>query len=197
MSNNKQNISTLFLLPGIQIRHDLKQKFYQNGFVNSYLYCSQLTYPFNVVYLVFQPYEFDAGFLHFTTELQKNPNFLEIIDAGHNRVMIVYRVPRKFNKDYELFLKGKYSKLSAEFRACFLMEDYKRNEKGNPVRGKSGKPEKEPTVYYDVFNRTDEMKNKWKERLGYELEDDILDGMELYDRQDEEKETFLIGFDLV
>jgi hypothetical protein len=191
----KENISTMFLLPGIQIKPELKQKFYSFGFRNTYLTCKPFTYPFEVIYLLFQPEALDVEFYAFTEELQKNTNFIEILDMSDRKVMLVYRVPRKFKRDYELFLDGRYSQTSKDFQACFAMEDYKRNEKGLPIRGKDGRPEKVPTTFYHVFNRTPFLQQKWKDRLGYDYDSDILDGMELYEKQDPLKEALEVELD--
>lgn len=205
----KPNISRLFLLPGIQIEEKTKKLFAQFGFVNTFLSCAQLSYSFNVIFLLFKPSEFDMGFYTFARNMEKNPNFIETIDLGQNQVAMIYRIPRRFTKDYELFLDGQYSKLSKEFQSCFAMEDFKRDSNGRPIID-AGRYLKEPSRFYHVFNRTEWLKDRWKLKLyGHEDKDGnvilspkdrheaaILDDVELFDKQDPELETLLLEFEL-
>lgn len=183
----KENVSTVFLLPGIEIKNELKNMFYTFGFENTFLTCPPLSYPFEVLYLLFRPQVIDYEFIRFAEELQKNPCFIETIDCSKGRVLFVYRVPKRFRRDYELFLEGKYSKLSAEYKKCFQMEQFKCDAQGRPMKD-NGRYVKEYTDFYHIFNRTDHVKTVWMERLGY-TDTSILDDMEMYDRQDEVEET--------
>lgn len=185
---NKENVSTVFLLPGIEIREELKDQFYSFGFQNTFLTCPPLTYPFPVLYLLFKPKSIDQDFIRFGEELHRNPNFLETIDAGKGKVVFIYRVPKRFRHDYELFLEGKYSKLSAEYKRCFQMEQYKLDKLGRHVV-EGGKWVREYTPFYHVFYRTDHIKENWKAALGYGPDDHIIDDMEFFDKQNPDKET--------
>lgn len=184
----KENVSTVFLLPGIEIKTELINEFYSQGFVNTFLTCEPLTYPFPVLYLLFRPDQVNADFIGFANNLQKNTNFIETLDAGKGKVLMVYRIPKRFRRDYELFLEGKYSKLSAEYKKCFQLEQFKVDIYGKPVK-EGNKYIKEPTDFYHIFNKTDDIKSRWLERIGYPPETHILDDMEMYDMQDPVKET--------
>lgn len=201
---NKDNISTIFLLPGTEIKEETKKKFRTNGFINTYLTCDQLSYPFKVIYLLFQPKEFGMEFYSFMKEMQANQNFIEVVDLGKNKTLLVYRIPKRFTNDYDLFLEGKYSQLSKEYKRCFAMEDYKRDKNGNPVR-ENGKYVKEPSRFYHILNRTEELRDRWKLVLYGDGEDPdtidhtnayIVDDMELYEKQDPGKETLGLGIEL-
>lgn len=184
----KENVSTVFLLPGIEIKNELKNMFYTFGFENTFLTCKPLEYPWPVLYILFKPSVIDLEFTRFADELQKNPNFIEVIDAGRNKVLFVYRVPNRFKKDYQLFIDGKYSKLSEEYRKCFVMEQPRIDPITNKPIKDGGRYVMEYTDFYHIFHRTDHIKAVWAERLGYD-DDEILDDMEMYDRQDVTKET--------
>lgn len=185
---SKENVSTVFLLPGIEIKSELKNQFYSFGFQNTFLTCEPLKYPFEVIYLLFKPSVIDLDFMRFAEDLQRNTNFVEVIDGGRNKVVFVYRVPKAFRHDYELFLEGKYSKLSSAYKKCFQMEQFKTDEKGRPVK-EAGRYVMEYTSFYHIFNRTDHIKDVWKERLGYRADESILDDVELYDKPDPVRET--------
>lgn len=185
-----ENVSTIFLLPGIEIREELKAEFYSQGFINTFLHVKGLNYPYPVIYLLFKPTRIDHSFVRFANELQKNGNFLETIDAGRNKVLMVYRVPKRFRRDYDLFLEGKYSRLSDSYKRCFQMEQFKLDALGRPMRDNRGRWIKEPTDFYHVFNRTDDIKKRWLAAIGYDESSDILDDVELYEKQDTQKETY-------
>lgn len=193
-SIRQHNISTIFLLPGIEIDNGLKKSFNQFGFVNTYTTCKSFTFPYKVVYLLFKPVSMDMAFYSFIESLKKNKNFVNELDLGYNRLMVVYKVPTRFNNDYDLFLEGKYSKLSAEFKSCFAMEEWKRTSTGALAKDINNRPIKEPSTFYHVFHRTKEFVTRWKERLGYDPDDDILNDVELYEKQNEEEETYDLGF---
>ncbi len=208
-SRMKPNVSRLFLLPGIQLDEKVKRDFTRFGFVNTFLTCDQLSYSFNVIFLLFKPNDLDLEFYTFSKNMEKNPNFIEAIDLGHNKVVLVYRIPKRFTADYELFLDGKYSKLSKDFQSCFALEDFKRDANGKPILD-GGRHVKEPSRFFHIFNRTEWLKNRWKLRL-YGTEDKdgnpvfspkdevdslILEEIELYDRQDSVQEFLNVGFAL-
>lgn len=193
MSNNrKDNVSKVFLFPGIEVKDDLKFKFNSFGFINTYLQVQPLTYPYPVIFLLFKPESFNIDFNNFVSEIQKNPNFIEIVDLFNGRILMTFRVPKKFTKDYYTFLEGKYSKLSAAFKSCFSMEKIKVDEKKQPIK-KNGKLEKEPTNYYHIFNRTQFMKEHIKTK--YNVDDDVVENIEFYDKQDPEQETLVTESD--
>ncbi len=208
-SRMKLNVSRLFLLPGIQLDEKIKRDFSRFGFVNTYLTCDQLSYPYNVIYLVFKPNELDLEFYAFSKNMQKNPNFIEAIDLGRNKVVMIFRVPKRFKADYALFLDGQYSKLSKDFQSCFALEDIKRDDNGKPVLD-GNKYVKEPSRFFHIFNRTQWLKDRWKLRLygredaegnvSYTPRDEvdalILDEVELFDRQDPVLELLTVGFTL-
>lgn len=188
MSTNKENVSTIFLLPGIEIKRELKLSFYNNGFVNTFLTCKGLSYPFEVIFLLFNPKQIDINFCSFIEDLKKNTNFLEVLDVGLNKILLVYRIPKKFRLDYNLFLEGKYSELSEEYKKCFSLEKFKLDGYGNKVIEK-GKYIMEPSNFYHIFNKTEHLKNIWLDKLGISKEEShILDNVELYEKQDTIKE---------
>lgn len=206
---SKTNISRLFLLPGIQLDEKVKREFGRFGFVNTYLTCEQLSYNYNVIFLVFIPPALDLEFYSFSKNMEKNPNFIEAIDLGNRKVVMIYRIPKRFTKDYEYFLDGKYSRLSKDFQRCFAMEDIARDENGKPMIS-DGKYVKEPSRFFHIFNRTEWLKDKWKLKL-YGAQDSegnisfsprdeaaahLLDDLELHDKQDPVMEFLDVGFEI-
>lgn len=186
----KENVSTVFLLPGIRIEDKLKESFYANGFINTYLKCPPLEYPFPVIYILFKPVVINMDFIRFCERLQTNSNFLETLDAGKGKVLMVYKIPKHFKNDHDLFLKGKYSKMSKEYKECFILEKFKLDSDKKPIK-ENNVFVKEPTTFYHIFNRTEDMKKSWLEFLGYSENTNILDDVEFYEKPNLEKEELI------
>lgn len=180
------NVSTVFLLPCLRIRQELLRQFSEFGFVSTYLFWDSHTYPFNVMFLLFQPEEFTLGFHTFVSGMERNNNHVETIDIPH-KVILVFRVPAKFDIDYLLVLNGAYSKTSPDFKSCFQLKEYKMDAGGQYEKNSVGGYVTEHTAYYHIFNRTDYWRNKIIERLG----DSVIlpKNAELYDKCDINKET--------
>jgi hypothetical protein len=183
---SKENVSKIFLLPGIELKEELKTKFNSFGFINTYLTVNPLTYPYEVLYLMFKPEKIDLDFMMFIDSLSSNKNFIETLDLSGGKILLVYRIPKKFKRDYDLFLEGKYSRMSKEFRACFAMEKLKLDSKGKPIR-EGNKYAKEPTNFYHIFHRSDFMIDLVQQKYG--LDDDMMYDLELYEKQDFVKES--------
>lgn len=185
----KSNVSEMLLLPCIKLKQDLMRQFSEFGFVNSYLYCERYWHDFNTIYLVFKPTEFSLGFFTFCREMEKNINFVEIVDEP-STVILVYKIPAKFGTDYLLFLNGAYSKTSPDFKACFQMKIYKQGPKGELLKTEAGSYQTEHTMYYHIFNKTEHLRNQWISALGDDIR--LPKDMELYDKCDISKETLVI-----
>lgn len=184
---SKENVSTIFLLPATGIALKMREYFLKFGFVNTYI-SSDISYPFPCLYILFQPEKFDKGTLGFFNELEKEKNFIESFDFNDNKVVFVFRIPKKFDRDYNIFLRGKYSKMSRAFMELFPKEVYVYDNRGKPVKNSFGSYLKEPSQFYHIFNRTEYLKQKWAEKLNIDLEM-FTDNDELYNIQDPIKET--------
>lgn len=183
------NISTMLLFPCLRIRQELTDRFADFGFVSSYLFWERYPYPFNTVYLLFQPKEFTLDFHHFIQNMEKNINFVDTVDVP-NKVVVVFRVPARFDVDYLLFLNGAYSKTSPDFKSCFQLKEYKRGPDGKLLKTPTGGWQTEYTMYYHIFNKTEDLRNKWIEALGDSTR--LPKDMELYEKCDINKETLTL-----
>lgn len=184
---NKENISTIFLLPSTGIALRMREYFPKFGFVNTYI-SSDISYPFPCLYILFQPDKLDRGTISFFKELEKESNFIESFDLEKGQIVFTFRIPKKFDRDYNIFLTGKYSKMSKSFKDLFPKEVYVYDNKGKAVKNNFGSYLKEPSKFYHIFNRTEYLKQKWAEKLNIDLEM-FTDDNELYDIQDPVKET--------
>lgn len=192
---NKENISTIFLLPAIQIKNSVKKEFYDNGFINTYITTNKIKYPYEVIFLLFNPSEFDYQYAGFESRLISNENYIECNDLGNNYVLYTFKIPQIFIKEYYLFLDGRYSEFSKEYKELFPNKSHVYDNDKKPLKDKKGGYLLEDSPYFKVFNKDEGFKEKLAQKLGYE-DTSILDDVELYDKQDEVKEKFNIEFDI-
>lgn len=193
LKKNKENVSTVMLLPVVKIDKKLVNQFYKFGFKNSYLYSKlQQVYNFHPIYLLFEPDNLNAEFNAFVSELSKNPNWIETLDVGIKKILVVFRMPNQFEGDYYTFLRGQYSKLSDAYKKCFNLEKPSLNERGDPKKNIDNSYIMEKTTFYHIFNKTNYLRKIYQERLDLEFE--LGEDMELYDKVDNKKETL---YDLI
>lgn len=178
---DKDNLSSIFLLPSIQLDARTRSRFNTYGFINSFTSCNRLKYNHPVLFLLFKPEKFNKQFLNFYQDLSKNRNFLEEYDLGDNYLLIVFEIPEKFIPDYKFFLEGKYSKMSKDYQRLFPNTVFTKGVM------KDGKYIQKVSSFYHIFNRTDYLKERWREKLGY-YNTDIFDNIELYHKQNPKKE---------
>lgn len=122
----KWNCSTIFLLNPLGLD---KKRLDKIGFVETYLKdeYNQIEYE-NPVFLLFRPenvYSFQVFVENEYSRINRFTGTRDLV-ADYNRengeVVLVYRFP--FNRDYEKFLKGKYSEFSVE-----ILKTYPRTQK--------------------------------------------------------------------
>lgn len=188
-TDEKKNISSIMLFPCLKIKDDLVRQFSEYRLVNTYLYWEGREYDFDTIFLLFRPEGFTLGFHLFITEMEKNINFVETIDIPDG-IVLVYKVPVKFGTDFILFLNGAYSLTSPDFKSCFQLVKYKMDTNGAFIKTPIGAYETEKTMYYHIFNKTDYLRNQWKEALGDDIK--MPKDMELYQKCNIEKETLVI-----
>lgn len=185
----RDNISTIFLLPSLKFDEVTRAKFYPMGFENTYLFSDVYTYPFKHLFVVFKFKDYMEETQKFIAALQRNPNFVETQELTGGRTLFVYKIPDQYIKDYELFLEGKYSKFSKDYKSNFPMKVYVTNSKGSLImNAETGRFMIEDSVFYHIFNRTDYLKKIYKDFLSSNEYDEIELPDELYDKYIEKEE---------
>ena len=114
LSITRLNKSSLFLLPmlGGTRRLFMYDKLFMNAFINvdQYNNCIGLLYRFSG----------DTVFLKFEQALKKFRSFKDTFDPSPYFVMFVFDVPVSYMEDYQLFIEGKYSKFSPNYKSKIL-----------------------------------------------------------------------------
>ena len=170
----KKTITSVFMVPTLEINKELLK---DNGFINGYSRDGKRDIQYeNSIYLLFKPKDLDKfrGFLD--GEYERTKNVIDDYDYEDGYVVVVYELNSKFKKDFALVREGLYSKTSSEFQAKFP----------KIVKIKRGGLHKdEISLQYRVFNKTEDLRKYWEDKLGVDFDDD----WEVWDGFDLDKET--------
>ncbi len=195
--NNKKKILTdtsRFLLPCFGIPF---KRLEELGFLNSYLYDKNREKVNDKdihIYLLFKPsgnqlYLLQKKIEDFESKDKHNIVLLEDYDYDHGYIVIVFKFPERFRKDYNLFLQGKYSQFSDEFKD-FFPEQREVNFESETLRGKQ--------LQWMVIHKYPKYKKLQEEKYGFSLdlapeiyhlpieEDETLDIDKIYEKWQQE-----------
>lgn len=154
--HNAKTNTTIFLLPALSL---CREELEQYGFVNAYLGDHQhdLTYK-QAIYILLQPEKLDSGFHQFVNRQYAHPLFLDDYDVARGQVMLVYRFPTRYLKEYSFFIKGKYSRFSKKYVQNYFPMTTEELREGKVVTL--------TTIFAGIFNREPWLRRHWEERLG-------------------------------
>lgn len=173
----KKTITSIFIVPTLNIE---KNRLTTNGYINAYIKDGKKDVQYeNSVYLLFKPESFELFREFLEDEYERTKSIIDDYDYDDGYVVIVYSLNKKFERDFNLIKMGKYSKTSPDFQALF--PKVVKIEVKNRVRD-------EISLQYRVFNRTEDLKAYWEEKLGVEFDD----SMEVWGGFNEEKESLNI-----
>lgn len=163
MNNQKitRTKASLFLLQGIGLSIKAIKG---EGFINAYIGNNDSTKPHysGCIYLLFKPerkQEFDEMFIG--SEYMRTEYLIDEYDYPDGYVVLVYRFPPQYERDMKLFLNGKYSQFSAEYKNLFSMSIDSEDEVGEFTQH---------SFYYHVFNKTKQLAKYWKDKLDVDID---------------------------
>jgi len=156
-ANEDINCTTIFLLPGIGLT---RKDILKHGFITAYI--NDKDYPVykNSVYLLYKPEDIHAFDEFLKSEYNRTNWMLEDYDYEGGYIVTVYKFPEKFMREYNLFLKGKYSQFGPDYVNLFP-------EKVEIV--KNGKRSLKFSLAYHIFNRSEAIRKYWERMIGEEL----------------------------
>ena len=158
----KKTINSIFIVPTLGINKELLK---DNGFINGYSRDGNRDVQYEgSIYLLFKPKSLDKfrGFLD--GEYERTKSIIDDYDYEDGYVVVVYELNQKFKRDFEFVKNSKYSRTSEEFQKLF--------PKLIKIK-KDGVNREEVSLQYRVFNKTEDLKQFWEERLGVEFDDDV------------------------
>lgn len=157
-----RTITTIFIVPTLGID---REKLKDNGFINGFIKdgSKEVQYE-NAAYLLFHPDNLDKFKEFLDGEYERTKSVIDDYDYENGYVVVVYEMNKKFKKDFGLVKLGMYSKTSKEFQALFP----------KIVKVKiNGLHKDEISLQYRVFNKTEDLKQYWEEKLDVEFDDSI------------------------
>jgi hypothetical protein len=173
----KKTITSIFMVPTLKIDRD---RLRDNGFINAYMKDGRKDVQYeNAAYLLFHPKDLDKFKEFLDDEYERTKSIIDDYDYENGFVVLVYTLNPKFKKDFDFVKSGKYSKTSKEFQAEFpRVIKIKKN----------GLHKDEVSLQYRVFNKTEDLKKYWEEKIGIEFDD----SMEVWQGFIDERETLFI-----
>lgn len=154
--HEKKTHTTVFILPAFMSEGGIKRLDLKGmGFVNAYIKDAEQPYEGNDyrIYLLFKV----ESWGRFKTLYKKFEKWLvDEYDYKDNFVVIVLKIPQEWKKDFELFIQGKYSKFSQQFRS--KLPDTEILETNPPTRVN--------TYVWQVINKLPELKERIEDELG-------------------------------
>ncbi len=175
MNEIKKTISSIFMVPTLKIG---RERLRLNGFINGYASDGKQEAPHyeDSCYILFKPNRMEMFNQFLNEEYARTKNILDDYDYEGGFVVVVYELNKRYKEDFNLIRQGKYSRTSDNFKELF-----------DPVVKiiKNGIPIEEKSLQYKIFNKTDDLKSYWEDRIVV----DFSKGMEVWDIWDESKET--------
>ena len=169
----KKTISTIFIVPTLKISTDSLN---ENGFINAYEFDEGQDVPYpNAVYLLFKPRNLHEFRNFLNEEYERTTNIIDDYDYGKGFVVVVYKLDKRYLKDFNLVKQGKYSKTSKAFQGLF--------SKTKKIM-KDGNLKEEVSLQFRIFNKTKDLVNFWEDKLGITLSED-QEVWQVYDKERE------------
>ena len=169
----KKTITSIFIVPTLKINRD---KLKENGYLNGYFSDVRRDIQYqNAVYLLFKPGNLDKFREFLDNEAARTKQIIDDYDYEEGFVVVVYTLDKKWKKDFALIKEGLYSKTSKEFQDSFpkVIKIMKNNLHKDEI-----------SLQYRIFNKTQDLREYWENRLGIEFTND----MEVWDGFDIENE---------
>jgi hypothetical protein len=158
----KHTITSVFIVPTLSVG---RERLIDNGFVNGYIKDGKRDVQYeNAVYLLFKPQNLDKFRDFLDSEYERTKSIIDDYDYEGGYVVIVYEINPRLKDDIELIKQGKYSQTSKKFQESF--------PKVVKIR-KNGLSRDEVSLQYRVFNKTQDLKQFWEDKLGIEFPEDM------------------------
>jgi hypothetical protein len=135
-----------------------KNSLKNNGFINAYIEDDMSDNKYkDSVYLLFKPNDIDLFKDFLDGEYERTKQIIEDYDYDGGFVVVVYKLNKKFDKDFKKVKQGEYSKTSKEFQKLFpKVVKLKKN----------GLHRDELSLQYRIFNKTKDLMEYWQEKIG-------------------------------
>lgn len=158
------------MLPTLKIS---REGLHNNGFINAFIDDKNKEYPFeDAIYLLFKPQDINLFREFLDGEYERTKKIIDDYDYDGGYVVIVYKLDKEYEKDFELVKKGQYSKTSKTFQELF------------PKKVKMlNKPQKglQTSLQYMIFTKDQRLINFWEDKIGEETLNDLMEVWPTFD----------------
>lgn len=156
----KISATNLFIVPILGIG---REKLLGVGFVEAFIKdeLRELEYE-NAVYLLFRPERWE-DFNEFVEEQREKK--MPLVDEyvySDGWAVLVYQYPKKFKRDVDIIMTGKFSQVGKEFKKAIPMYTKHTNAKGLVVS--------DMTNQHLIFEKDQKVKDYWKKELGLDFQ---------------------------
>lgn len=131
------------------------------------------------VYLLFKPINIEEFNLFTEEQRESNAPIIDEYDYG-KWTILVYKLPKKFEDDYEKILQGKFSHVSEEYKKA-IPKWYRIGENGAYVD--------KMNIQHMAFEKSDELKKYWKDELDLTITNSDEHWHHYFEREVLNKET--------
>ena len=170
----KKTICSIFMVPLLKIPRD---SLINNGFINGFIKDDMREEQYeNAIYLLFKPQDIDRFREFLDSEYERTKRIIDDYDHHNGFVVVVYQLDAKFETDFNLIKRGRYSKTSPNFQA-----EFPKTVKLN----RGGIVKEDVSLQYRVFNKTEDLVKFWEDMFGVRFDEK----QELWHRFSEEEET--------
>jgi len=157
-----KTITSIFMVPTLKIN---KESLRDNGFINGYTKDGRKDVQYEgCIYLLFKPDDVDKFRDFLDGEYERTKTIIDDYDYEDGFVVVVYELNPKFKRDFEMVRNGRYSKTSEEFQKLFpKLVKIKKN----------GVNREEVSLQFRVFNKTEDLRQFWEDKLGVEFDENM------------------------
>jgi hypothetical protein len=158
--NITKTITSIFMVPTLKIN---RENLLDSGFINGYIKDGRKDVQYEgCIYLLFKPDNLDKFRDFLDGEYERTKQIIDDYDYEDGFVVVVYELNKKFKRDFEFVKNGKYSMTSEEFQKLF--------PKLVKIK-KGGVNREEVSLQYRVFNKTEDLRQFWEDKLGVEFDE--------------------------
>ena len=151
----------MFFVPTLDIDRDVLKK---NNFINGYIKDGNRDVQYeNAVYLLFKPLDLDKFRMFLDSEYERTKLIIDDYDYEDGYVVLVYKLNKTYEKDFQLIKQGKYSKTSEKFQNLF--------PKTMRVYVTANTFQTKITLQYRIFNKTEDLRKFWEEKIDINLDE--------------------------
>jgi hypothetical protein len=158
----KKTVTSIFIVPTLKLK---KEYLNNNNFINGYIADLRKDIQYDdALYLLFKPENLDRFREFVEDEYEHNHMLIDDYDYEDGFVVLVYKLNKKYDKDLELIMKGKYSKTSDDFQSIF--------PKVVKIM-KNGLHRDEISIQFRIFKKTQDLREYWENKLAVSFDEDM------------------------